>query len=48
MTAPSVCCCFWQHAAELLMQAHKSGKPDDIAAATGQLRRALSAEGWIK
>ena len=38
----------WQHAAELLMQANKSGKPDDIAAATGQLQRALSAEGWMK
>ena len=38
----------WQHAAELLMQAQKSGKPDDIAAATGQLQRALSAEGWMK
>jgi hypothetical protein len=38
----------WQYAAELLMEAQKTGKPDDVAATTGQLQRALSAEGWIK
>jgi hypothetical protein len=38
----------WQYAAELLMEAQKTGKPDDVAAATGQLQRALSAEGWMK
>jgi hypothetical protein len=38
----------WQKTAAMLMQAHESGKPDDIAAATAQLRRALSAEGWMK
>jgi hypothetical protein len=27
-------------------QAHGSGKRDDLEHATGQLRRALDAEGW--
>ncbi len=36
----------WQHAAALLMEAHASGKPDDLQHATGQLHRALHAEGW--
>ena len=36
----------WQHAAALLMQAHESGKAEDIRAATDQLSRALHAEGW--
>jgi hypothetical protein len=38
----------WQKTAAMLMQVHASGRPDDIAAATSQLRRALSAEGWIE
>ena len=37
----------WQHAAELLMQAQKSGKAIDIRAATDQLCRALQLEGWM-
>jgi redox-regulated HSP33 family molecular chaperone len=37
----------WQHAAALLMQAHESGKRDDIRAATDQLHRALIFEGWM-
>ena len=37
----------WQHAVELLMQAHKTGKAEDIRAATDQLCRALQLEGWI-
>ena len=37
----------WQHAAALLMVAHKSGKKSDIADATAQLQRALTAEGWM-
>jgi hypothetical protein len=36
----------WQCTAALLMEAHGSGKPDDLQHATGQLRRALDAEGW--
>ena len=36
----------WQHTAALLLQAHESGKPDDLRHATAQLRRALDAEGW--
>ena len=36
----------WQHTAALLMEAHASGKPDDLHHATGQFRRALDAEGW--
>ena len=36
----------WQHTAALLMEAHASGKPDDLRHATAQLRRALDAEGW--
>ena len=36
----------WQHAAELVMQAHKGGKAKDIRAATDQLCRALQLEGW--
>jgi hypothetical protein len=36
----------WQHAAALLMAAHTSGEPDGLQHATGQLRRALDAEGW--
>ena len=36
----------WQHTAALLMEAHASGKPDDLQHATAQLRRALDAEGW--
>lgn len=36
----------WQTTAKMLMQAHESGKRDDIAAATAQLKRALSNEGW--
>lgn len=35
----------WQHAAVLLMEAHASGKPDDLQHATAQFRRALDAEG---
>jgi Tfp pilus assembly ATPase PilU len=38
----------WQKTAAMLMQAHASGKSTDIAATTAQLRRALSAEGWIE
>ena len=37
----------WQHAAELLMQAHTSGKAADIRAVTDQLCRALQLEGWM-
>jgi len=37
----------WQHAAELLMQAHKTGKLAHIRAATDQLCRALQLEGWM-
>jgi hypothetical protein len=37
----------WQHAAELLMQAQKSGKAIDVRAATDQLCRALQLEGWM-
>jgi hypothetical protein len=36
----------WQHTAALLMEAHESGKPDDLQHATAQLRRALDAEVW--
>ena len=36
----------WQHTAALLMEAHASGQPQDLHHATGQLRRALDAEGW--
>lgn len=36
----------WQHAAALLMEAHATGLADDLQHATGQLRRALDAEGW--
>jgi hypothetical protein len=28
------------------MEARESGKPEDLQHATGQLRRALDAEGW--
>jgi len=38
----------WQHAAELLMQAQKSGKAIDVRAATDQLCRALVVEGWVE
>ncbi len=37
----------WQHTADLLMQAQKSGKAIDIRAATDQLCRALQLEGWM-
>jgi hypothetical protein len=37
----------WQHAAELLIEAHTSGKAADIRAATDQLCRALQLEGWM-
>ena len=37
----------WQHAAELLMLAHKSGKAADVQVATDQLFRALQLEGWM-
>jgi hypothetical protein len=37
----------WQHAAELLMQAQKSGNAIDVRAATDQLCRALQYEGWM-
>jgi len=37
----------WQHAAELLMQAQKSGKTADVHAATNQLCRALQLEAWM-
>ena len=36
----------WQHTAELLMQAQKSGKAIVVRAATDQLCRALQLEGW--
>jgi hypothetical protein len=36
----------WQRTAALLMEAHASGLPDDLQHATGQLQRALDAEGW--
>jgi redox-regulated HSP33 family molecular chaperone len=36
----------WQTTAKMLMQAHASGKTDDLQHATGQLRRAVDAEGW--
>lgn len=36
----------WQRAAALLMEAHASGCTEDLQHATGQLRRALDAEGW--
>jgi hypothetical protein len=36
----------WPHAAALLMEAHATGLADDLQHATGQLRRALDAEGW--
>ena len=37
----------WGYAAELLMQAYKTGNPADIRAATDQLHRALQVEGWL-
>ena len=37
----------WQHAAELMMHAHKTGKAVDVRAATDQLCRALQLEGWM-
>jgi hypothetical protein len=37
----------WQHTAELLMQAQKSGKAIEVRAATDQLCRALQLEGWM-
>jgi len=37
----------WQHAAELLMQAQKSGLTVDVRDATDQLCRALQLEGWM-
>ena len=37
----------WGYAAELLMQAYKTGKSADIRAATDQLHRALEVEGWL-
>jgi hypothetical protein len=36
----------WQHTAALLMEAQASGKSEDLHQPTGQLRRALDAEGW--
>jgi hypothetical protein len=36
----------WQRTAALLMDAHATGNADDLDHATGQLRRALDAEGW--
>ena len=36
----------WQHTAELMIHAHKTGKAADIRAATDQLCRALQLEGW--
>jgi len=30
----------------MLMEAHASGKPDDLHNATGAVPRALDAEGW--
>jgi hypothetical protein len=36
----------WQHTAALFMEAHESGKPEDLEHATAQLCRALDAEGW--
>ena len=38
----------WQRTAALLMEAHASGKADDLQHATGQLQRALDAEGWAE
>ena len=38
----------WQHTAALLMEAEATGKPDDLHHATGQLHRALDAEGWVQ
>lgn len=38
----------WQTTAKMLMAAHASGRRDDIVAATGQLARALEAEGWLQ
>ena len=35
-----------QRTAALLMEAHASGKAEDLQHATGQLQRALDAEGW--
>ena len=37
----------WQHAADLLVLAHKNGKAADVRVATDQLRRALQVEGWM-
>ena len=37
----------WQHAADLLVLAHKNGKAADVRVATYQLRRALQVEGWM-
>ena len=37
----------WQRAAELTLQAHKSGKAADVRTATDQLCRALQLERWI-
>jgi hypothetical protein len=37
----------WLHAADLLQRANVSGTAADVAAATVQMRRALSIEGWV-
>ena len=38
----------WQHTAKMLMRAQKSGKKQDVHAATLQLCRALEVEGWLE
>ena len=36
----------WQKTAAMFMQAHESGKHDDLDHAASQLQRALHSEGW--
>jgi hypothetical protein len=38
----------WQQTAAMLLAAHASGSAEDLQRATGQLRRALDAEGWAQ
>jgi len=37
----------WDFAAELLMRAADTRKPEDVEAATAQMERALRVEGWL-
>jgi hypothetical protein len=37
----------WEHAAELVLKAAKTGRRADIDVAAAQMERALRADGWI-